>query len=57
MDMIESRKLTVHTYNEETAEQIAQIIVNSYWQMFEQLQIALERIRNSGQKQLFNNGK
>lgn len=36
-DMIESRKLTSHTYDEETAEKIAEKIINDYYPAFNSL--------------------
>lgn len=36
-DMIESRKLTSHTYDEETAEKIAEKIINYYYPAFNSL--------------------
>ena len=44
MEMIESRKKTSHTYNEETAEEIVNAILNSYYTMFCKLHKTLEVI-------------
>ncbi len=38
MNMIESRKKTSHTYNEETAREISETIVNSYYKLFTDLE-------------------
>ncbi len=34
MDMIKSRNLTIHSYNEETAEEITEKVFKSYFQLF-----------------------
>ncbi len=41
MDMIKKRQLTVHTYNEEVAAEIAQAIVDDYGRLFMALREAL----------------
>jgi hypothetical protein len=38
MDMIRSRNLTSHTYNEETADKITEAITARYFAAFEELQ-------------------
>ena len=53
MEMIESRKLTVHTYNEATAAVIASLIKKKYFYLFLSLQENLEKIRSGGQSKLF----
>lgn len=45
MDMIKSRTLTTHTYNEEVAEQIATAIVNRYFSEFVNLQAKMESLK------------
>jgi nucleotidyltransferase substrate binding protein (TIGR01987 family) len=45
MDMIKSRNLTSHTYNEETAHAIAQAICKSYFPEFNQFLAAMERLK------------
>lgn len=40
--MVDSRKLSVHTYEEETADQIAKDIVSTYAPLFIQLQTRLQ---------------
>ncbi len=42
MDSIKSRNKTAHTYNEETAEEIFNDIINEYYQAFAILKQALE---------------
>ncbi len=44
MKMIESRIKTVHTYNEETADEIASAIVSNYFPMFQALKQSLEKL-------------
>jgi len=45
MDMIKSRNLTSHTYNEETAQAIAQAVCLSYFPEFNQLVATMERLK------------
>jgi nucleotidyltransferase substrate binding protein (TIGR01987 family) len=45
MDMIKSRNLTSHTYDEAIAAEIASSIRNIYFPEFEKLQIKLEELR------------
>jgi len=44
MDMIESRTKTSHTYNEETANEIASSILNKYFYMFKALYTTMEKV-------------
>ena len=44
MKMIESRTKTSHTYNEETADEIAQAVLNQYYQLFRNLFETMESI-------------
>lgn len=44
MDMIKSRTLTSHTYNEDLADQIVSAILNSYCQEFVELQKKLSAL-------------
>jgi nucleotidyltransferase substrate binding protein (TIGR01987 family) len=48
MAMIENRKLTVHTYNEEIASQVASLILNDYFNLFVSLRNELEN-KSTGQ--------
>jgi len=41
--MIDSRKLTVHTYNEDTANEVVEKIVKSYYDLFIMLREKLEQ--------------
>jgi len=41
MDMVENRKLTFHTYNEEVASNMVKLITQQYFQAFTALQTAL----------------
>jgi nucleotidyltransferase substrate binding protein (TIGR01987 family) len=45
MDMIDSRIQTTHTYNEEVAKQIAQDIVQRYYDQFKNLSERLKKLR------------
>ena len=45
MDMIESRALTTHTYNEDVAKAIADKIFNSYFSEFQTLRTKMESLR------------
>ena len=49
MDMIEDRKLTVHTYNEETVVAISKNIKDHYYSLFKDLQASLETKRSGKQ--------
>ncbi len=53
MEMVENRKLTVHTYNEETAVEIAELIRKKYFKCFNELYSALEPYRSGSQSSLF----
>lgn len=44
MDMIQSRNLTSHTYNQETADEIYLKIVNDYYPAFNDLSIIMEEL-------------
>lgn len=45
MDMIKSRNLSVHTYNESTAAQIVSAVRNVYFAEFESLRAKLEKMK------------
>jgi len=51
MDMIEDRKLTVHTYNEETVASISKNIKAHYYNLFGALQESLEAIKTGKQSE------
>lgn len=44
MQMLKDRNRTSHTYNEETADEIAEHILNKYFHLFGQLKEAFEKI-------------
>ena len=52
--MVDSRKLSVHTYNQDTAEQIAKDITDTYKNLFIQLQTRLQVEKINQEKNLFN---
>jgi|ERR1019366_4547470 nucleotidyltransferase substrate binding protein (TIGR01987 family) len=45
MKMIESRTKTSHTYNEETAKEIASAILNIYFDLFKELHLTIAKIK------------
>ena len=49
MDMIKSRSLTSHTYNEDIAEQIASDISNRYFSEFVTLRTKMESLRKDAE--------
>ncbi len=49
MDMVESRNLTSHTYDEATAAQISSAIRNTYFAEFEALHIKLDELKREEQ--------
>jgi nucleotidyltransferase substrate binding protein (TIGR01987 family) len=55
MEMIENRKLTVHTYNVATATEVVNLIKKKYFDLFINLQDSLDEIRFGGQSNLFKN--
>ena len=52
-NMKKSRELTSHTYNSETADDIAENIVAEYYQLLKDLELRLEEERGGRQKQIF----
>ena len=44
MNMFRSRNLSTHTYNEDTAREIADLIINEYIILFEQLELTFQNI-------------
>ena len=54
MDMLKSRNVTSHTYNEETAREIYQAVVEVYYSLFKQLRIKLESLRSNSGQAVFN---
>jgi len=53
MAMIRSRILTVHTYNEETADEIASAVVNEYYPLFVQMEKNLGELQTDPQDDPF----
>jgi len=49
MDMIQSRNLTSHTYNEETCDEISTAVLNHYYQEFVKLRETLEELSQTEQ--------
>jgi nucleotidyltransferase substrate binding protein (TIGR01987 family) len=47
MEMIQSRNLTSHTYNQETADKIVDDTVNIFYDLFVQLEIKLTELANA----------
>ena len=54
MDMLKSRNLTTHTYNEETAEQIHEKIMNHYHILFIDFAVKMESLRSGNQSTIFD---
>jgi len=54
MSMIKSRIKTSHTYNEETANEIASEIVHSYLPLFKMFQTKMESLKPGESGSLFN---
>ena len=52
MDMVEDRKLTVHTYNEETSSSVSERILSSYYESFRSLADRLESYRSGTQSNI-----
>jgi len=52
--MKKSRELTSHTYNSETAEDIAESVIDSYYALFTALEKRLEEERSGKQFNLFS---
>lgn len=52
MDMLVSRNLTSHSYNEETANEIASAVVNTYFNLFKALEVKFENLKSGNQTKL-----
>jgi nucleotidyltransferase substrate binding protein (TIGR01987 family) len=52
MDMLVSRNLTSHSYNEETADEIADAVVNVYFDLFKLLETKFENLRSGNQNEI-----
>ncbi|MBD1392404.1 nucleotidyltransferase substrate binding protein [Mucilaginibacter glaciei] len=53
MQMLQSRNLTSHSYNEDTAEEIVNAITETYFNEFKELEAKLEITRSGEQDKLF----
>ena len=54
MDMLQSRNLSSHTYNENTAQEIFNKIINLYHPLLKEFEETIESIRTGKQGDLFN---
>lgn len=54
MDMIKSRNITSHTYNEETAQEIFSLIVHDYYAEFIAFQEKMESLKSGLQGDIFS---
>jgi nucleotidyltransferase substrate binding protein (TIGR01987 family) len=52
--MKKSRELSSHTYNQETAEEIVDSVVATYWQLLKDLDVRLEEERLGRQTTIFD---
>lgn len=50
MEMIKSRNLTSHTYDERTADEIIDLVKDSYFYQFEKLKIKMEELEKEEDK-------
>ena len=57
MDMLRSRNLTSHTYNENVAEEIVGDIIKRYFKLFEAFEQTMEQLRSGLQGEQFNEKK
>lgn len=53
MQMLQSRNLTSHSYNEDTADEIVAAILDNYFDAFKALEIKLESLKSGNQEDLF----
>jgi len=53
MNMLISRNLTSHSYNQDTADEIAGSIINVYFALFKALELKLENLRSGDQSVIF----
>lgn len=53
MNMLTSRNLTSHSYNEDTADQISDAVINVYYDLFKSLQYKFETLRSGNQNEIF----
>ena len=57
MDMLRSRNLTSHTYNENVAAEIVGDIIKRYFKLFEAFEQTMEQLRSGLQGEQFNEKK
>lgn len=48
MEMIQSRNKTSHTYNQDVADEIAEKVTASYYDLFKAFEIRLQDLKNAG---------
>lgn len=53
MNMLVSRNLTSHSYNEDTADEIAHAVLTNYFPLFKKLESKLETLRSGDQGGIF----
>lgn len=53
MLMLSSRNLTSHSYNEDTADEIAYAVKSIYFELFKKLQYKFEGLRSGNQNNIF----
>jgi nucleotidyltransferase substrate binding protein (TIGR01987 family) len=53
MEMVVSRNLTSHSYNEETADEIAHAVINTYFNLFKELESKMENLRSGNQGKFY----
>ena len=49
MEMLQSRNLTSHSYNEDTADEIASSIIGYYYSLFVALEVKMEHLQHGNQ--------
>ncbi len=54
MDMLKSRNITSHTYNEDVAEEICQAVFEVYFLLFVRLKTKLESLRSDSGQSIFD---
>lgn len=54
MDMLKSRNITSHTYNEDVAEEICQAVFEVYFLLFVRLKTKLESLRSDSGQSVFD---
>ena len=49
MEMIQSRNMTSHTYNQEVADEIAEKVTDIYYELFKAFENRMQDLKNAGQ--------